>query len=113
MKPRRQSWLHRLCAFIHRPDAHHRICWRCHKPIKRHEHWHQIKVGWFAPAYTVVHANCKNTTEEAPQEIAQRLEPELPFDQHSLGDMPPYGDVYPTYGGIEQSESLPQPKEDL
>lgn len=100
------SW---LLDFFRRGDEHHRVCRICHKPIRRHEHWRQVRTGWFAPVYTVEHRDCKHPTidpRETPYQRAKRLEPELPFDGtvwgesgHEINDFPvPAGDIYPSYG---------------
>ena len=83
MRHRKQSLLERLAAFFHHQDEHHRVCWRCHRPIKRNEHWHQIKVGWFAPFYTVEHRYCENTLQANPVQVVELLEPKLPFEEEN------------------------------
>ena len=74
-----------LLDFVHRlrhGDEHHRVCRLCHKPIRRHEHWRQVKVGWFAPVYTVEHRDCAHPTAISHAIPVQTVpsEPELPFD---------------------------------
>lgn len=80
MKRKKLPWLTRLAAFFHRQEEHHRICWRCHKAIRRREHWHQVKVGWFAPFYTVEHKDCDDPFKLNPVQVIEILGPNLPFE---------------------------------
>jgi deoxyribodipyrimidine photolyase len=81
MKDQKTGWLAWLAGIFHREQAYHRICRKCHKPIKRTHHWHAVKKGRFSSAYCVEHKNCKNPTMETPWQLAQRLGPELPFEE--------------------------------
>ena len=80
MKQKQLSWFERLLNFVHPANPHHRICYLCHKPIKRREHWRQVQFGWFAPVYTVEHRDCKNPLQELAKRMAQDLGSGLPFD---------------------------------
>lgn len=96
MKAKKLTFLERLFARLRPKEEHHRVCCRCHKPIRRHELWEQVRVGWFAPVYTVKHRDCKRPLRdprETPFQIAQRLTQELPFDgtvwaEHTGGTEP-------------------------
>jgi hypothetical protein len=80
MRHKKLSWFERFTMLFDRQDPHHRICRHCHMPIRKKEHWHQVKVGWFAPFYAVEHNDCKHPTAETPCLSTRRAGPELPFD---------------------------------
>jgi hypothetical protein len=100
MKARARSWLERIVAVFLREDRHHRICRLCHRPVKKHERWRQVKVGWFAPVYTVEHRDCTNPLAPARCVPAHPVEPELPFEMENVL----YGDVYPTYADTSKEK---------
>lgn len=81
MKRKKQTWRQRLEAWLNNRNEHHRICRKCHQPIKKHHRWHQLQVGWFSITYTVEHNDCKNPTMETPRERSMRMGPELPFNE--------------------------------
>ena len=101
MKQKRLTWFERITAFFARRDPHHRVCQLCRKPIKKGEHWHQVRVGWFAPYYTVQHKNCASPRQDAVQQIDRPIYPELPFDLLVTDIEAPAGDIYLTYGSIQ------------
>lgn len=109
MKQTKLSWWERLLNRLHPPNPHHRICRMCRKPIRRHEHWRQVRVGWFAPVYTVEHCDCKDPLRNDPlkelaKKMTQDLGPGLPFEEPTGAEMPPYGDVYPSYGDVPREK---------
>ena len=98
MRQQEKSWRKWLTGFFGRRDNHHRVCRLCHKPIKKHERWRQVKVGWFAPVYTVEHRNCAQPAEPAQwiPAVPKPNEPELPFEWADETVL--HGDVFPVYG---------------
>jgi hypothetical protein len=74
------TFLERIFSLFGVKVEHHRFCRKCKKRIKRNHHWHQVQVGWFAPAFCLEHWDCESPQKQTPHQLAQRLGPELPFE---------------------------------
>ncbi len=66
-------------------SEHKRVCRKCHKLIKRHHRWHQVKIGWFSPWFCCEHWDCANPLRD-PHAVAPYVGPELPFPRQNEED---------------------------
>jgi hypothetical protein len=104
MKEKKQTWFERLIGLFNLEEVHHRTCRLCHKRILKTHKYRHVKVGpWWVDQ--TEHKNCKNPTLETPYQLAQRLMPELPFDDLDPIDLPIVdGNIFPSYGEVPQEK---------
>ena len=116
------TWIDRLVGRFGLEAAHHRTCRLCHKRVLRTQKYCHV-AGLFG-VDRIEHRNCANPTMESPDQLAQHLTPELPFDApgqsinithqqiipvsfHPLveEDQPfVNGAIYPTCGNLHQEK---------